>query len=258
MSLALADGLFTTGPAGKSYQYVFNFVILEPVKFTGKLQAYHKESLQTPIPVPRLLTSTFADICPLSLPMSMHTSSQMQTLLSGRTCSCLLPLLSRWLTRSYDTRSPTPRTLHGYTYPFSALCIFTTPLPHSSCLLGYLNLFKKIKARKRREVQARVLRHFGHVRLFAALWTVYSPPGSPVHETLQARTLERVAMPSSRDLLDPGIFLHCRKILHPLSHLPKKGRAPFKEPYEVSYWLICCISALQRRGFNIHFRRVSY
>ena len=64
VSLALADGLFTIRPAGKSYQYVFNFVILEPVKFTGKLQAYYKESLQTPIPVPRLLTSAFADIHP--------------------------------------------------------------------------------------------------------------------------------------------------------------------------------------------------
>lgn len=70
VSLALADGLFTTGPAGKSYQYVFNFVILEPVKFTGKLQAYYKESLQTPIPVPRLLTSVFADI--RSFPPHVH------------------------------------------------------------------------------------------------------------------------------------------------------------------------------------------
>ena len=104
--------------------------------------------------------------------MSMHTSSQMQTLLSGRTRSCLPALLSMWLTPSSDARSPTARTLHGCTYRFNALCILTTPLPHSSCLLGYLNLFKKIKARKRREVHACVLSRFSHVRLFATLWTV--------------------------------------------------------------------------------------
>ena len=33
----------------------------------------------------------------------------------------------------------------------------------------------------------------------------YSPPGSSVHEILQARILEWVAMPSSKDLSDPGI-----------------------------------------------------
>ena len=32
----------------------------------------------------------------------------------------------------------------------------------------------------------------------------YSPPGSSVHGTLQARTLEWVAMPSPRDLPTPG------------------------------------------------------
>ena len=33
----------------------------------------------------------------------------------------------------------------------------------------------------------------------------YSPPGSSVHGILQARILVWVAMPSSRDLPDPGI-----------------------------------------------------
>ena len=33
----------------------------------------------------------------------------------------------------------------------------------------------------------------------------YSAPGSSVHEIPQARILEWVAMPSSRDLPDPGI-----------------------------------------------------
>ena len=33
----------------------------------------------------------------------------------------------------------------------------------------------------------------------------FSPPGSSVHEILQARILEWVAIPFSRDLLDPAI-----------------------------------------------------
>ena len=37
------------------------------------------------------------------------------------------------------------------------------------------------------------------------LWAVCSLPGSPVHGILQARILEWVAMPSSRELRDPGI-----------------------------------------------------
>ena len=46
-----------------------------------------------------------------------------------------------------------------------------------------------------------------------------SPPGSSVYRILQARILEWVAMPSSGDVLDPGIehllwLLHCRQILY--------------------------------------------
>ena len=37
----------------------------------------------------------------------------------------------------------------------------------------------------------------GHVRLFATAWTVAPAPGSSVHGILQARILERVAMPFS-------------------------------------------------------------
>ena len=37
----------------------------------------------------------------------------------------------------------------------------------------------------------------------------YSPPGSSVHGMLQARILERVAMPTSGDLPDPGIKRTC-------------------------------------------------
>ena len=35
--------------------------------------------------------------------------------------------------------------------------------------------------------------------------TLWSPPGSSVHEILQARILQWVTMPSSKDLPDPGI-----------------------------------------------------
>ena len=52
-----------------------------------------------------------------------------------------------------------------------------------------------------------------------------SPPGSSVHGILQARVLQRVVMPSSRESPNPGMnpgLLHCRRILyhqgHPLSH----------------------------------------
>ena len=40
-----------------------------------------------------------------------------------------------------------------------------------------------------------VLRHFGHGQLFVTLWSL---PGSSVHRLFQVRTLEWVAMPSSR------------------------------------------------------------
>ena len=48
-----------------------------------------------------------------------------------------------------------------------------------------------------------MLSHLSHVWLFVTLWTIV--PGSSVHGILQARTLEWVATPSSRGLLDPGI-----------------------------------------------------
>ena len=44
-----------------------------------------------------------------------------------------------------------------------------------------------------------------------------SPPGSSVRGLLQARTLEQVAMPSSRVSSHPGLP-HCRWILYQLSH----------------------------------------
>ena len=44
------------------------------------------------------------------------------------------------------------------------------------------------------------------VQLFVTPWTV-SPPGPSVHGILQARILERVVIPFSRDLSHPGIEL---------------------------------------------------
>ena len=48
-----------------------------------------------------------------------------------------------------------------------------------------------------------------------------SPPGSSVYGILQARILEWVAIPSPRDLPDPGLnpgLLHCRQILYHQNH----------------------------------------
>ena len=44
-----------------------------------------------------------------------------------------------------------------------------------------------------------------------------SPPGSSVHEILQARILEWAAVSSPGNLLNPGL-LHCRQILYHLRH----------------------------------------
>ena len=74
---------------------------------------------------------------------------------------------------------------------------------------------------------------FSSVWLFVTLWTDCSPPGSSVHETLQTRLLEWVAVPSSRGPpLPQGLlpsqelnlrFLHCRWIHYRWA----TGEAPF-------------------------------
>ena len=49
----------------------------------------------------------------------------------------------------------------------------------------------------------------------------YNPPGFSVRGILQARILQRVVMPSSRESPNPGMnpgLLHCRQILYQLSH----------------------------------------
>ena len=50
-----------------------------------------------------------------------------------------------------------------------------------------------------------VLSCLNHVRLCVTPWTIYSLSGSSFHWILQARILEWVVMPFSRDLPDPGI-----------------------------------------------------
>ena len=50
-----------------------------------------------------------------------------------------------------------------------------------------------------------MLSRFSRVPLFANLCMDCSLPGSSVHEILQTRILERVAMPSSGDLPSPGM-----------------------------------------------------
>ena len=79
-----------------------------------------------------------------------------------------------------------------------------------------------------------MLSRFSHVRLFATPWTV-ALPGSSVHGSLQAKILEWVAIPSSRECSGPRIKLGSpvlRGFLYPLTH----RRSP-----DNIYLLILCI-----------------
>ena len=74
-----------------------------------------------------------------------------------------------------------------------------------------------------------MLSRFSRVQLFA---TLCSPPGCSVHGILQARILESVAMPSSRESSQPGDrtrlslgLLHCRQILYTLSQLGSPAKS---------------------------------
>ena len=74
-----------------------------------------------------------------------------------------------------------------------------------------------------------------------------SPPGSSVHGMLQARILEWVAVPSSRDLLDPGVKPVCCALQVnslPLSHQgsPRRPRsfAPPPSTGQVSLLSLRC------------------
>ena len=88
-----------------------------------------------------------------------------------------------------------------------------------SCSSSHITLHKPFQLQILFTVAQRVcvcaLSHFSRVQLFATLWTVarYNPmncslPGSSVHGLLQARTLEWVAMPSSRGSSWPGDWTH--------------------------------------------------
>ena len=70
-----------------------------------------------------------------------------------------------------------------------------------------------------------MLSHFSHIWLFAAPWTV-ALPGFSVHGIIQARILEWLPFPPTRDIPDPGIKTSLsyvsfigRRILSILSHL---------------------------------------
>ena len=69
-----------------------------------------------------------------------------------------------------------------------------------------------------------MLNRFSQVQLFATLRTDYRLPGSSVHGILQARILEWVVMPSSKESSQPRDQIHvsCSPALQlnslPLSH----------------------------------------
>ena len=71
---------------------------------------------------------------------------------------------------------------------------------------------------------------FSRVRLFATLWTIYSPPGSSVHGICQPRILEWVAVSSSRGSPQPRdqtriscVSCTSRRVLY--RRAPEKPRA---------------------------------
>ena len=80
----------------------------------------------------------------------------------------------------------------------------------------------------------------------------YSPPGSSVHEILQARTLERVAMPHSRGSSQPRDgtqaswrLLHRQVSSLPLHHLGRPGRYfVYETGLPSSSWTLSCVPAL--------------
>ena len=77
-----------------------------------------------------------------------------------------------------------------------------------------------------------VLNHFIHVQFFVDTMEC-SPQGSSVHGILQARILEWVALPFSRDLPNPGIELTSPHLLHwQVSSLPL---APPEKLLKLSY-----------------------
>ena len=68
-----------------------------------------------------------------------------------------------------------------------------------------------------------------------------SPPGSSVHGILQARILEWVAMPSSRDLPDPGI-----KPTSPVAPALQEDSLPLSNQGKPG----CSVTVKQRKSFS--------
>ena len=100
--------------------------------------------------------------------------------------------------------SPPGYSIHGI-FMASILELVAKPCPrgssrskdqtHVSCIAGRFFITEPLG--KPMSLLARLLSHFSHVRLFVILWTVvHQAPLS--HRILQARTLEQVALPSSR------------------------------------------------------------
>ena len=93
-----------------------------------------------------------------------------------------------------------------------------------------------------------VLSHFSCVQLFVTSWTIHSPPGSFVHETLQARILEWVSMPSSRGSSQFRNRTHVSNI----SCISRWVLVPFWKPYmqstscEMSSWTNHCWEKYQQ------------
>ena len=88
----------------------------------------------------------------------------------------------------------------NWTVPLSSLPKFMCWSPSSKCdCVWREGLFKGC---------AHVLNHFRHVRLFATPWTESCQSASSVLGILQARILEWVAMPSSRESSQPRDWTH--------------------------------------------------
>ena len=90
-----------------------------------------------------------------------------------------------------------------------------------------------------------------------------SLPGSSVHGILQARILEWVALPVSRGIFPiQGLnldLLHCRQILHHLSHQVSSLTiilmvySNFLSVYLVFVWLVFCSKIPSRISYYINF-----
>jgi len=75
----------------------------------------------------------------------------------------------------------------------------------------------------------------------------HSPPDSSVYGILQARILEWIAMPYSRDLSDPGMEVKSLRLLH-----WQEGSSPLAPPGKPSSW---CSQTRTTKNSNKTFSR---